>query len=147
MSASYATEADVDAAWGSSFVDVLAFDDAAAARDAVKIEAALTEAAATVNSYAGRRYRLPLTLSQDGTVLVRSITVDIAVWRIATSADRMTDIINKRYEQALATLRDIATGKADVALAPSGQTPDISPNEVVIEAAPRFFDRHRLGGY
>lgn len=146
----YATEQNLDAAWGASFLDVLTIDERTTLRDGAKITSALENASALIDSYVGRRFPLPLVLAPAGQLLLRGMCCDLAIGALATSADRMTDIIQKRYDQALSFLRDVASGKADVPMAASmgGESAGvITPNEAVIEAAPRVFTRDSMKGF
>ena len=148
---SYATPSDLDRVWGIAQIDLVSIDASLGRRDDNKIAAALDDASAQVDSYCARRYPLPLTLSDPGLRLVTGSVCDIAVARLATSAGRMTEIIQTRHDQAMTWLRDIAAGKADLPLAASAGSaaaaPPISPNEAVLEADERFFSRTTLRGY
>lgn len=147
----YATEADLDRVWGVRDVDLVSIDATLAGRDHAKISAALDDASGIVESYCGRRYPLPLTLSDTGQRLVTGYVCDVAVYRLATQAGRMTEIIKDRNAQALAWLTAVAQGKADllVVAAPgtAAAAPSITPNEAVLVADERFFSRDRLRGY
>ncbi len=148
----YATETDLDRVWGQEGVDLVSIDATIGGRDAAKIAAALDDASAIVDSYCARRYALPLSLSAAGERIVVGYVCDIAIARLATTAGRMTEIIQKRSDAALAWLRDIAAAKADLPGAGDGvaggpSAPPISPNEAVLEAAPRVFTRETLKGY
>jgi phage gp36-like protein len=57
--------------------------------------------------------------------------MQIAVYEMATTADRLSEDIRKRYEDAIQHLRDIASGKAGLGflttkLPETGQSPDQS---------------------
>jgi phage gp36-like protein len=146
----YASEADLDSVWGASLIDLLTLDAQTAQRDAAKIAEALADASAQIDSFAARRYALPLTLTDAGVRMTRGVCADLAVYRLATTADRMTEIITRRYDQAIRFLEAVAAGKAEIATTAvaggaSGQSgPAISPNEAVIVAPARVFDRDTL---
>ncbi len=147
----YATEADLDEAWGRAQVDLMSVDAQTLDRDSAKIASALNSAAAIVNGYISRRYRLPLLLTDDGAMQLRALTCDVAFCRLATSADRMTEIIQKRHDAAIKQLLDIAQARADVSTQPDPTDPGgassagpISPNEAVIIAPERRFTRQTL---
>lgn len=146
---SYATPTDLDRVWGIAQIDLVSIDASLGRRDDAKIAAALDDAGAQIDSYCARRYPLPLALSDSGALLAAGTACDLAVYRLATTAGRMTEIIQRRYDQALAWLRDIAAGRADLALAVAQGAPEapISPNEAVLASDPRFFTRETLRGY
>lgn len=147
----YATEADLDRVWGRETIDLATIDASLQGRDTAKIAAALDDASAIVDSYCGRRYALPLALTDSGRRLVVGYVCDLAVGRLATTAGRMTDLIKARSDAALQWLRDVAAARADLPVASSAAdgpaAPAISPNEVILEADDRFFTRDTLRGY
>lgn len=149
---SYATEADLDRVWGRSLIDLLTLDPITTQRVPGRVDGALSDAAAVMDGYISARMRLPIAPSEAGAALLRKYCCDIAVYELATSADRMTEIIQKRHEQAIQFLRDVAVAKADiplVAAAGSGGAADggsISPNEAVLIGNERVFTRDSLRG-
>ena len=147
----YATESDLDAGWDANTVNLVTVDDATLQRDPARIAAALADATAVVNAYAGRRYPLPLAPSVDGTALLRGTTVDLAIGRLADTAGKMTEIIQRRVDAAMAFLRDVAAAKADIPLLPDPAAGaagtaagPITPNEAVLVGGPRLFSRDSL---
>ena len=147
----YALEADLDATFGPDQVDVVTISDRTQTRDHQKIASALNSASAQINSYIGRRYPVPITPSDEGAQQLRELCCDLAFYRIASTADRLTDIITKRYEAAVATLRDIAAAKADISIVDGSSgvgaaAPVITANEAVLVADERKFSQRRLRG-
>lgn len=106
---------------------------------------ALETATGTINSYLGRRYTLPLAAPVDPQV--RGICVDLAFWRLHTTADR-DHPHRQRYEDAMRLLRDFAEGKALVMLAP-GPDPEAPaaarPDLPAYRTPPRTFSREAFG--
>lgn len=129
----YASEQDLDAAWSRSLIDLLTIDETTTLRDGVKIAAVLDRADALIDSYLARRYEVPIQATESGVITLRRIAVDLAVGDLATSADRATEIIENRRKDAVAFLRDVASGKADIPLlsedASSGNEPEIITND------------------
>ncbi|WP_336801987.1 gp436 family protein [Kaistia sp. MMO-174] len=110
----YSTRADIEQLYGVPFLAAILPDQEAdtAEPDQVAnaaIEAATSQAASHIDSYLGVRYALPLGVVPDFLV---SVSVDIIVYTLCNTHDRLTDEITKRYERAIAWLRDIAAGKA-----------------------------------
>lgn len=147
----YASEADLDRVWGRETIDLVTIDAGLGGRDASKIAAALDDASAIVDSYCGRRYPVPLALSEAGVRLVTGYVCDIAVGRLATTAGRITEVIKSRSDAAHTWLRDIAAARADLPVIASTANgpaaPPISPNEVILDAPERVFTRDSLRGY
>jgi phage gp36-like protein len=85
-------------------------DDAnAGVPDATIVNGELEEASGTVDSYCRGRYVTPLQLSD----IVIRVTRDIAVYQLwSQRPQRMSDAVRQRYEDAMALLKDVATGKA-----------------------------------
>lgn len=148
----YATADDLDRVWGAEQVDLATIDATLKGRDAAKIAAALDDASAILDSYCARRYPAPFALTDAGARIVTGYVCDIAMGRLASSAGRMTEIIQKRADAALAWLKDVAAAKADLLVEASSapgapSAPPISPNEAVIIADRRTFDRDTLKGW
>lgn len=111
---SYSSRADIEQLYGSPFlVDILPDRDEDATDPDLAANAALgaasAQAASRIDSYIGVRYALPLATTPDFLI---GISVDIVVYSLCNTHDRLTDEITKRYERAIAWLRDISTGKA-----------------------------------
>ncbi len=74
-----------------------------------KIDTALAYAEATINSYLSRRYRLPVP----DVTLVKPMAADIARYRLYDNL--ASGEVEKRFDKAIAHLKDIANHKADLA--------------------------------
>lgn len=143
---SYCTRTDIQTIYGAPFVlrvlpDLGLPEDVepevvGAAEDAV-IARACAEAGAEIDGYVGKRYRLPLSQVPQH---LTAIAVDIAVYRIANTHDRLSDEITRRYENARKTLSDIATGKAGLGLAEPSAADGTPP-----PASAEFFSEPRRG--
>jgi phage gp36-like protein len=99
---------------------------------------ALDDATSEINSYIGKRYGLTL-LSSTPPRLV-GICCDIARYRLYD--DVTTDTVRDRYTDAIAFLKDVRDGKNNLGdeEAPAG-------GQVLMQAAPRRFDRYHLKDY
>ena len=141
---SYATEADIIALHSAEALDRLADLDGNGARDADKIARALDDAAALIDGYIGQRFPLPLTPPP---AVLKNLSIDIAVYRLATDAGLLAEDMRRRYEDAIAFLRDVAKGVATLPvprLPGEPAPPTGSPNVVLIDSAPRLFSRDSL---
>lgn len=139
----YATPDDIAALYGRDQLARLA--DADDDRDwRPKAEQALVYAAAQLDAYIAVRYALPLPATPD---LIKILTIDVALYRLAQDHARLTDEIAKRYDAAIAQARDIAAGKCALPMplvlgaapAPAGPTLIVS-----VEGADRVMDRRDL---
>lgn len=103
----YASEADIVALYGeTTLLDTLADPEA---DRATAVPKAITSASAEIDGYLSVRYRLPLPSSP--AVLIRPAS-DITLYVLASSHTRLTDELRQRYEDAIAFLKLLATGKA-----------------------------------
>lgn len=105
----YATQTDLISRYGTSAVTTVSDRDGNGAIDTDAVTAALADATSLMNSYLGRQYDLPLTVESDE--LTRACA-DIAMYRLGADAATGTDELRRRYEDALAWLRDVARGVA-----------------------------------
>lgn len=103
--------------------------------DMLRLSKACDDASEEIDSYAGRRYALPI--KSCSAVLV-GYACDIARYRLHT--DRMPENVRKRYEDAIKWLGDVAAGRvvlvgADlISSASSGAT-------IVVKQAATIFNR------
>ena len=142
----YATQADLEAAFGMKELVMLADRDRNGGPDPAVIDRAVEDAEGEINSYLASRYVLPLNPVP---AQIRAITCDIARYRMDAANPRQAT--KDRYEAALATLRDLSIGKATLgasaALAgdPAANTP---PPAMVQGFAPEsVFSNDKLVGF
>ncbi|PJN94870.1 DUF1320 domain-containing protein [Amaricoccus sp. HAR-UPW-R2A-40] len=143
----YATQSDIVEIYGEHAL-VVADRNGDGTPDAAAITRALTAAADEIDSHLAVRYPLPLA-STPG--ILRQLSVDVAVYRLAQTADVLTEEVRQRYEDAVAHLRRLAEGKAALVFPPSapgeGEEPDpldASPQPIVVAGPPRLFSRERM---
>jgi len=75
----------------------------------LRIDAAISEAEAMVNSYLSKRYTIPVVAS----ALVKGYAASLARYNLYD--DIPTQTVETKYNNTVAALKDIATGKADLA--------------------------------
>jgi phage gp36-like protein len=142
---SYASEADLDQKWGREIVDLSANDAGTGARDPSRIAASLAAAAAIIDGYLARRYRLPLAPTAVGVTLLRNAACDLALGQLCNTPGTRNEIVIDAEKRALAFLRDVADGKAAIpVVTPDAAQPEVAPNEPVVVADGRMFTRTRL---
>ena len=142
----YATQSDITLLYGANALYVADHD-----RDGVADEAAvaraLTSATGEIDTYLAARYALPLPEVPE---FLKQLTVDIALYRLALSADVATTEHRTRYEDALSHLRKIAEGKAALVFTPvppaeGDPIPEASgPQPIVVSGPPRLFSRAEM---
>lgn len=139
----YATDADIVDLYGPDAL-VVADRDGDGMAESPAVARALSSATDEIDSYLGVRYAVPLAHVPG---VVRQACVDIALYRLALSADVLSDEHRRRYEDALAHLRRIAKGEATLVLpAVPGDPPpgDNSPQPIVTGGPPRLFSREKM---
>lgn len=142
----YATQADIVTLYGDDAL-VVADRDGDGLPDAAAVARALDHASAEIDTHLAARYPLPLASVP---MMLTSWAVDIAVYRLALSADVLSDEHRRRYEDALAGLKRVAEGKAALVFPadPDAETPetpvDTSPHPIVVGGPERLFTRQTL---
>lgn len=86
--------------------------------DPVAVSNAITDAAALIDGYLSGRYSLPLSVTPP---LLVMLCCDLA--RYALYVDAAPEIIEKRRDQAVATLRDIAAGRVQLDVGQADASP------------------------
>ncbi|MBI1495398.1 gp436 family protein [Halocynthiibacter styelae] len=140
----YATRSDIVNIYGAEYLEDLTPVDVADPQAAV--DQALDDASAEIDGYLSARYDLPLPRQPR---LLRRPCVDIAAYILANAHTRLTDTMEKRYDQAISFLTKIAAGKAGLgADEPDADLPatgSVSSGEegLSFSARPRRFGRNR----
>lgn len=99
--------------------------------DPLKVQRACDDAGDLVDGYLRPRHALPLTTVPR--VLVQ-LAAAIARYELHLGGDRQpTEQVTKARDQAIAFLRDVANGKADLGLGPDGADPAETVSSVVVQ--------------
>lgn len=144
----YATQDDIITLYSLDALFV-ADRDGDGTPDAAAVDRALVSASEEIDSYLGVRHALPLP---DVPGLLVQLAVDIALYRLASSRDLLSDEHRRRYEDAIKHLNKLATGGASLNLpgpvdADTGAaTLPSSPRPVVSAGPERLFTRETLRG-
>lgn len=103
--------------------------------DRPRIEEALAHASAIVTGYV--RDRWPAALA--GTPMLKGFAADIARWRLRGRGGQqsaMNETVQKRYDEAIGRLKDIAAGRLTLDLPPGAAgAPEAAANELAVSAA------------
>jgi phage gp36-like protein len=97
-----------------------------------------------VDSYCRARYQTPLQTSDD----VKGKTIDIAVYLLFSRRrnGKNGEIIRQRYDDAIAFLKDVAAGRAQLDQ-PVGDQPQTADTSVQPSTKKLIFDRCNLEGF
>ncbi|MDX7810940.1 gp436 family protein [Aeromonas caviae] len=108
------------------------------------IDEALGTADDEINGYLARRYVLPLPQVPD---LLKRQAVVIAFYWLGDRDNQVTDLLQKRYDSAIAKVKEIAAGKVDLGLPTPEQPPEGSVGQVeLLQENERLFTRNSLKG-
>jgi len=111
---SYASNADLEERLGSAAYVQLTDDTGTGSADLDKVAEALNGAEGEVNSYLGRRVKVPVDTAGETQLaaVLKSITLDVAVYRLHTRRPPVPADVRYRYESAVQWLQRIASGQA-----------------------------------
>ena len=135
----YAAPDDIIDLYGGDFLLLIAQrgDDAdlAGTATAAAISDALAQASSEADSYIGARYPVPVSPAPR---VLQLHVINMACHHLAATAERMTEQIRQRYEDAMGWLKDVAAGRA--ALGPGdtggGDGGGENPDETLIASRP-----------
>lgn len=137
MANRYASAADLTARFGDAIGQMVSQDPLASG----KVQVALEDAAAEVDSYLEGRYRLPL---QPIPRTILRVSCDIACYRLLSLLPNMeVEDARHRYEDAVRTLQAIRDGRLDLGL-PQASAPPSVPMPVLVTSSRRLFSRESL---
>jgi len=73
----------------------------------------INDAEATIDSYVSVRHIVPVVVANDSVLAARmkSVTLDIAVWKLCARGDFASEAKTRAYDDALEWLRGVASGK------------------------------------
>ncbi|WP_051346576.1 gp436 family protein [Bradyrhizobium sp. th.b2] len=111
----YATKEDIDELYGTDLLVRVADYDRDGQPDPDVVAKGLQSADEICDAYLSAQYTIPVTPTPG---VVRNCAIDIAVYKIALGRTGRTDEMRVRYEDALALLEKISTGKVGLGLPP-----------------------------
>lgn len=112
----YCTQADISPAkLSTDQLKQLTSEDGASIVASV-IDQAIADADSEIDSYAGRRYVVPMSPTPDR---VKRLSVDIAVYNLfekrgSTFGGEIPEVYRNMYEDAIRFLKDVSAGRADI---------------------------------
>ena len=139
----YATKQDLEDSDGSMLYN-FALDRSTDTLNDTWIDEALGTADDEINGYLSRRYVLPLPEVPD---LLKRLAVVIAFYWLGDRDNQVTDLLQDRYDRAIAKLKEIASGKLDLGLPTPEQPPEGAVGKVeLVQENERLFTRNSLKG-
>ena len=124
----------------------MAIDKSTSQLDDAKIETAIDDADAEINSFLARRFQLPLAIATIPRPLHR-VAVSITIYWLSERGSQITDLIQKRYDDAIRTLKEIANGTRDLGLPTATPVPETDNGKIIVVSDnQRQFTRNNLKG-
>jgi phage gp36-like protein len=109
--------------------------------NAVVVTQVLTEASGKIDSYCRLRYSVPL----QGSEQVKGLALDIAEFLLFARKRRVPDDVRLRYEDAIAFLKDLSSGKAALDQAATAVDQTGGGPVVVTQVEEKFSDDNLKG--
>jgi phage gp36-like protein len=109
----YCTAEDIAELYGETARVVMRSDADRAQLDVVRATRAIASADAEIDSYLVGRYSVPVTPTP---ALLKQLSIDIALYRMALTMPHRSDEMRQRYEDALKTLDKLAAEKIDLVI-------------------------------
>lgn len=136
----YATVDDMIQMWGEIEVTRSSDRDGNGVPDVGVVSKALDDEAATIDSYLGVKYDLPID-PVPGVLATHNLAM--ALYRMSLDGGTLTKEKRVRYEDCLRWLRDVASGKASL---DGTDQPATKLGGVRFFSEPREYTRTKLGG-
>lgn len=122
----YALTSDVTAIYQQETVDRLCFNKTTNAPDYDKLQIALYNSATEIDSYLSTRYPVPVTPTPQ---ILRQINIDLGIYYLALTVDRLTNEISKRADDWRKWLVMASKGLVGLGVREDASTTDPAPAE------------------
>lgn len=108
----YIANTDLQTRVGAAAYVQFADDDGDNIADTAVVDEIRLAAEAEINSYLAARYQVPVDLGAHGDLsdMLKSVTLDVAEYRLRLRRPPIADDARRKYEQTVAWLSRIATG-------------------------------------
>lgn len=137
----YATRQDLLDRDASFMWTVAAQADNPDALDDVAIDAALSDATEEINSFL-TRYQLPLSVVPR---VVNRACISLAFYWLADRDSSVTELVQKRYDDAITTLKDIQAGRRNLGLPETDKPAETASGKAEVISAYRSSIRNGIG--
>lgn len=111
----YCIQADVQEQLDEERLIQLTDDEGAGVVNADRVDRAIADADAEIDSYLSKRYTVPLSPVP---VLVRMLSVDLAVWNLYSRKGVEDPVRKERYQARVKLLQALGEGKATLGVDP-----------------------------
>ena len=140
----YCTLTDITALIPEQTVINLTDDSGIGVIEQASVDAAISDAAAEIDSYCAARYQVPF--NPVPAVIVK-VAVDIAVYNLySRCAEKIPESRQERYKNAIDLLKSISKGVVTLGVVPAPEANPQGSNRPEITSNPRLFSRESLRG-
>lgn len=146
----YATITDARIFYSANEIDLLIYNEDGSL-DEEAFNRALKSASSEIDVYLSKRYQTPISKEYDVIPeIVKEWTVIVAVYKRSRELDLLTEEKRKRYDDTIATLKDIARANANLPDEGKKVEDPENPSEeggkysAFLEGSPRLFNRKTL---
>lgn len=140
---SYSVKADILDQIDEDILIQLTDDEDTGSVDDDKVTKSIADADAEIDGYCGKRYLVPFSTVPN---IIRKLSVDIAIYNLYARRKGAPEELEKRYNNAIRFLKDVAKGLASL----GEDDPDGSPAESHkpdIDQSDRIFTRDKMKGF
>jgi phage gp36-like protein len=139
---SYSLKADIQKEISDAELIGLTDDAGAGTMDDAKITAAIADADALIDSYCGQVTAVPFTTVP---AVIKKHSKTIAIYFLFARRSAVPENRAQNYKDAVAWLKDVATGKASLPPVEEGEI--TGGEEASISGETRIFTRDKMKGY
>lgn len=119
-------------------------DENAGTVNEARVNEAIAQADAEIDSYCGGRYTVPFTTVPD---IAKKISVDIAIYNLySRRVEEIPETRSERYKNAIRQLGDIAKGNISIG-EPAADVPESGGVEINTTTDDRVFTKDSLSGF
>jgi phage gp36-like protein len=141
----YSTLEDIRKLMPEEVLVQLTDDEATGSVNQARVDEAIAQADAEVDSYCGGRYSVPFGTVPD---VVRKLSVDIAAYNLySRRVDEVPESRAERYRDAVRQLEGIARGLISLGVDPAPPSPSETGAETNRAADGNVFTREKLEGF
>jgi phage gp36-like protein len=145
MKMPYSTVDDIKKMLPEDLIVQLTDDEATGSINQPRMEEAIAQADAEIDSYCGERYSVPFATVPD---IVKKLSVDLAIYNLYSRLVRdMPEVRTERYRSSIRQLEAISKGNISLGVDPAPQAHSGGRAETNRPADENVFTREKLKGF
>jgi len=145
MTTTYCDADDVVDQLDEAVLIQLTDDEDAGVVNTARVERAINDAEALIDSYCGGKYTVPF---ETVPAIIRKYAVDIAIYSLYARRQGAPEDRKTRYDEAVAFLKDVAAGKVTLGVQPAPDARAESTHDAVQSSVrDKIFDEDTMDKY